>query len=62
MTRPSKVVLCVPDFIGSDGTVFTEIEVTIESEDVSSLARTLESHARIRTPHGNLCGTDEHNS
>jgi hypothetical protein len=54
MTRqdqPASVSFRIPDFIGDDGTVYSEIEVTIQSDDgdmhdAVQLVKTLERPSR----------------
>jgi hypothetical protein len=47
----NSVSFRIPDFVGEDGTVFSEIEITIQSEDgdmhdAVRLAKTLERPSR----------------
>jgi hypothetical protein len=47
--QESSVSLRVPDFVGEDGVVYSDIEITVESEgdvrDVLNLTKTLERGA-----------------
>jgi hypothetical protein len=51
--QPASISFRIPNFVGDDGTVFTEIEVTVQSEDgdihdAVQLVKTLEASTERR--------------